>query len=139
MLRLRKVDSTQQHRKLLLTEHDFALRATRFRPVKSAFLKFFRAHPQAGRIPEKNLQTIALRVRKEKQVAAQGIAQQLIAHQTIQAVEPLAHVGCARRKINPRRRAHAEHRLQPLKHSHQLSQRRSIEAATDFYSATVGQ
>jgi hypothetical protein len=105
----------------------------------AAFLELFRAHPQTGRIPEQNLQTIALRVRKEKQVAAQGIAQQLIAHQTIQAVEPLAHVGCARRKINPRRRAQTEHRLQPLKNSHQLSQRRSIEAATDFYSATVGQ
>jgi hypothetical protein len=45
----------------------------------------------------------------------EGIAQELIAHQTIQAVEAVAHVGCARRKINPRRRAQAEHRLQPLK------------------------
>jgi len=89
--------------------------------------------------PDKNLQPIALRIRKEEEVAAQGIAQQLIADQTIQAIEPFAHIRRTRCKINPRRRAHPEHRLQPLKHSHQLSQRRSIEAATDFYSATVGQ
>jgi hypothetical protein len=76
---------------------------------------------------------------KRERGGRSGIAQQLIAHQTIQAVEPLAHVGCARRKINPRRRAQAEHRLQPLKHSHKLRQRRRIEAATHFHSATVGQ
>jgi hypothetical protein len=32
---------------------------------------------------------IPLRIRKQKEVAAQRIAQQLIAHQTIEAVDPL--------------------------------------------------
>ena len=50
-------------------------------------------------------------VRKEKEVAAQGIAQQLIADQTIQAIKPFAHIRRTRCKINPRRRAQAEHRL----------------------------
>ena len=122
-----------------MTQYYLALCVASPRPVKAPLLKLFRAHPQAGHIPEKDLQPIVLCVGEQEKVAAQGVAQQLIAHQTIQAIETFAHVGCARRHVDSRCRAHPEHRLQPLEYGHQLSQRLRIEAATNFYSATVGQ
>src|SRR5271155_115397 len=42
-------------------------------------------------------------------MTAPRVAQQPVAHQPIQAIESLAHVGRTRGKINPRRRAKAEH------------------------------
>jgi hypothetical protein len=107
--------------------------------VKSSLLKPFRANPKSAAIPENDLQPIVLCVRKQKEMAAQGVAQQLIAHQTIQPINPFAHVRCARRHVDPRCRAHSEHGLQPLKYGYQLRQRLRIEAATNFYSAAVDQ
>src|ERR1035438_4121122 len=42
-------------------------------------------------------------------MTTQTIAAQLIAHQTVQAFEFLAHIGCTGCQIHPRRRSHAEH------------------------------
>src|SRR5271165_5580653 len=47
----------------------------------------------------------------------------------------VSHVGGSRRQIDPCRRAKAEHRLQPLQHSHQSRQRRRIKAGANFDSA----
>jgi hypothetical protein len=106
-------------------------------PVKAALLKPFCANPKSAAIPENDLQPIALCVRKQKEVAAQGIAQQLISHQTMQTIKPFAHVCCARRHVYPCGRAHPEHRLQPLKYSYQSRQGIRIETAADLHSATA--
>jgi hypothetical protein len=44
--------------KLLVTQYYLALCVASRWPVKAPLLKLFRAHPQAGRIPEKDLQPI---------------------------------------------------------------------------------
>ncbi len=73
-----------------------------------------------------------------KQVPAQRVTLQLITYYPIQPLETLAHVGGSRRQIDPRRRAKAEHRLQPLQHSHQSRQRRCIKAVAHFDPAPRG-
>jgi hypothetical protein len=67
-----------------------------------------------------------------RRVAAQRIALQPVANQSIQTLEALAHVRSTRRRINPRRRTKAEHCLQPLQHSHQSRQRRCVKALANF-------
>lgn len=68
-------------------------------------------------------------------MAAQGIAQQMIADQTIQASKPFAHVPCARRQIDTRSRAHSEHDLRSFQNADQLLQYSSIESTLHFDSA----
>src|SRR5271157_1487191 len=66
---------------------------------------------------------------------AQRVTLQPITHHPIQPLETLAHVCGSRRQIDPCRRPKAEHRLQPLQHSHQSRQRRRIKAGANFDSA----
>src|SRR5271157_6570083 len=134
-LRLHQIDPTQQHPQFLLTQHDFAAPVTRLRPAKASFLETLRAHPQTAAVPEQNLQPVALRIHEQKHMAAQRVALQLIPYDPIQPVEALAHVCGSRRQIDARRRPKAEHRLQPLQHSHQSRQRRRIKAGANFDSA----
>src|SRR5258707_7642373 len=96
-----KINPTQKQCQLFMTQHYLVLCWVGLRPVKAALLEPFCANPKSAAIPEDYLQPIALCVRKQKEVAAQRITQQLIAHQTMQTVKPFAHVGCARRHVYP--------------------------------------
>jgi hypothetical protein len=71
-------------------------------------------------------------VGEEKEVAAQGIARQTVAHQTTQTIEPLAHVRCARRQVDPRSRSESEHGLHSLQYAYQLLQCANIETTPYF-------
>src|SRR5665213_2381575 len=123
-----KINPTQKQCQLFMTQHYLVLRCVWLRPMKASLLKPFCANPQASRIPENDLQPITLCVRKQKEMATQGVAQQLIAHQTIQTIKPFAHVRCPRRQVDPRSRAHSEHGLRSFQNADQLLQYSSIES-----------
>lgn len=109
------------------------------RPVKAASLDSFRANPKSRAIEKQYLQPILLRVGKQKHMAAHRVAQQLIAHQAIQAIEAFAHIRSARRKVDARRRAQAEHALRPIQQTHQTLQRGCIKPAPHCDPPPVGE
>src|SRR6516225_3619761 len=59
------------------------------------------------------LQAIAPRVGEQENMAALGIAAQMIAHQTIQTIKSLAHVRGSGGHVDPRRWPKSEHRPTP--------------------------
>src|ERR1700684_3171001 len=59
------------------------------------------------------LQAIAPRIREQENVAALGIAAQMVAHQTVQTIKSLAHVRGSGRHVDPRRWPKSEHRHTP--------------------------
>ena len=68
-------------------------------------------------------------------MAAFRIAVKMIAHQTVEAIEILAHVRRAGCNIYPRRRSKPEHPLHPVQHGQQALQRFRIESTANFDSA----
>jgi len=68
-------------------------------------------------------------------MAAFRIAVKMIAHQTVEAIEILAHVRRAGCNIYPRRRSKPEHSLRPVQYGKQALQRFRIESTTHFDSA----
>jgi transposase len=67
------------------------------------------------------------------------IAAQMIAYQTVEAIEILAHVRRAGCNIYPRRRSKPEHRLRPVQYGQQALQRFRIESPTHFDPAPAPQ
>src|SRR5664279_4036830 len=59
------------------------------------------------------LQPIAPRIGEQEDVAALGIARQMVAHQTVQTIKSLAHVRGSGRHVDPRRWPKSEHRPTP--------------------------
>src|SRR6202161_3769105 len=59
------------------------------------------------------LQAIAPRIGEQENVAALGIAAQMVAHQTVQSIKSLAHVRGSRGHVDPRRWPKSEHRPIP--------------------------
>src|SRR5580658_7531992 len=55
------------------------------------------------------LQAIAPRIREQENVAALGIAAQMVTHQTVQTIKSLAHVRGSGRHVDPRRWPKSEH------------------------------
>src|SRR5215469_10156364 len=62
---------------------------------------------------DQQLQAIAPRIAEQENMAALGIATQMIAHQTVQTVKPLAHVRSSGGHVDPRRWPKSEHRPTP--------------------------
>src|ERR1700675_4897089 len=85
------------------------------------------------------LQTIAPRIGEQENVAALGIAAQMVAHQTVQTIKSLAHVRGSRGHVDPRRWPKSEHRLSLVQHRQQALQCGRIEAPVHFDPASVGQ
>src|SRR5271163_1949798 len=114
-----QIDPTQQQRKLFVTQDDLALRITGLRPGETPFLQPLGTDPESASVPDEDLQPIALGVAEQKQVPAQGLAGQSIPDQTVQPLEPLAHVGDSGGQIDPCGWAQSKHALHPLQCIHQ--------------------
>jgi hypothetical protein len=67
-----------------------------------------------------------------KHMATFRIAAQMIAYQTVQAIEVLPHIRRAGCNIYPRCRSKAEHRLRPVQYGQQALQCPRIESTTHF-------
>src|ERR1700722_578549 len=106
---LRQIDTAEKQHEFFLAEGDFVAFFVRFRPPKASLLQAFGAYPEAAAIPEQQFQPIALRVAKHKDVPAQRIARQPVAHQSEESFKSLAHVRRSGGKINARGRPDAEH------------------------------
>jgi hypothetical protein len=110
---LRKIDAADQQHELFVAENDFAFFALGRGPAKAALLQTFRAYPEAAAVPEQELEAVALRVGEEKDVAAQRVAGQPVAHQSEEAFEALAHVRGARSQIDTCGASDTEHNQAP--------------------------
>jgi ParB family chromosome partitioning protein len=58
-------------------------------------------------------ESITLRITKQKQVATQRLAQQSVAHQTVEALKTLPHISGSGRQIDPCRWAQSKHGFTP--------------------------
>jgi len=82
---------------------------------------------ESASVPDEDLQPIALGVAEQKKVPAQGFARQSIPDQTVQALEPLAHVGHPGGQIDPCSWAQSKHDLRPLQDAYQAFERTRIK------------
>jgi hypothetical protein len=110
-----------------VTQYDLALRVARLRPTEATFGQSLRANPQSRSVPDEDLQAIALGIAEQEQVPAQRLTRQSIPDQTVQPLEPLAHVGDAGGQIDPCGWTQAKHGLHPLQCTHQALQRIRIK------------
>src|SRR5277367_6951473 len=106
---LRQIDTAEKQHEFFVAEGDLVSLCARFRPPETSLLHALGAYPQPAAIPEQKFQPIALRVGKQKNVAAQRIARQPVAHQTVESFKSLAHVRRSGGKIDARGRPDAEH------------------------------
>ena len=70
---------------------------------------------------------ITLGVAEQEQVAAKRLTRQSIPDQTVQPLEPLAHVGDSGGQIDPCGWTQSKHGLRPLQRTHQALERIRIE------------
>ena len=122
-----QIDPTQQQRKLFVTQDDLALRITGLRPGEPPFLQPLGTDPESATVPDEDLQPIALAVAEQEQVPAQRLTRQSIPDQTVQPLEPLAHVGDSGGQIDPCGWAQSKHGLRPLQQTHQALERIRIK------------
>ena len=127
VLRLGQIDPTQQQRKLFVTQDDLALRIAGFRPGETPFLQPLGADPETASVPDEDLQPIALAVAEQEQVPAQRLTRQSIPDQSVQPLEPLAHVGDSGSQIDPCGWTQSKHGLGPLQQTHQALERTRIK------------
>src|ERR1700687_1923594 len=125
-----QIDPTQQQRKLFVTQYDLALRITGLRPGETPFLQPLGTDPEAASVPDEDLQPIALAVAEQEQMPAQRVTRQSIADETVQPLEPLAHVGDSGSQIDPCGWPQSKHRLHPLQHTQQALERTRIKIRT---------
>lgn len=102
-----------------MAEHDLLHRAVRIWPPKTALVQFLRAYPKPAAVIDDQFQAVAPCIRENENVAALRSAAQMIAHQTVEPIEVLAHVRRAGCDIDPRRRAKPKHRLRPVQYGQQ--------------------
>src|ERR1035438_7032359 len=122
-----QIDPTQQQRKLFVTQDDLALPIAGFRPGETPFLQPLGTDPEPASIPDEDLQPIALGIAEQEQVPAQRLTRQLIPDQSVQPLEPLAHVGDSGSQIDPCGWAQSKHGLDPLQQTHQALERTRIK------------
>src|ERR1019366_6788693 len=118
---------------------DLALRITGFRPGETSFLQPLGTDPESASVPHEDLQPITLAVAEQEQVPAQRVTRQTIADETVQPLEPLAHVGDSRSQIDPCSWAQSKHGLHPLQHTHQALERTRIKITMHFDPAPARQ
>ena len=122
-----QIDPTQQQRELFVTQDDLALSIPGLRPGKTPFLQPLGTDPESAAIPDEHLQTIALGVAEQEQVPTQRLARQSIPDQTVQPLEPLAHVGDPGGQIDPCGWTQSKHGLHPLQGTDQVLERIRIK------------
>src|SRR3984957_8975025 len=105
---LRQISTAEKQHEFFLAEGDFVSFFARFRPPETSFLQALGAYPEAAAIPEQQFQPIALRVAKHKDVPAQRIARQPVAHQSEESFKSLAHIRRSGGERNARGRPDAE-------------------------------
>jgi hypothetical protein len=76
---------------------------------------------------------IPVAVGKQEQVPAERLTKKAVAHKPVQALEALAHIGCAGCQVDSRRRSCAKH-SEPLQQPQHALESARIEAATDLDS-----
>lgn len=81
------------------------------------------------------LQAIAPRIGEQENVAALGIAAQMVAHQTVQTIKSLAHVRGSGGNVDPRRWPKSEHSPYPL--SNTVSRRSSVAASKPRFTSIL--
>src|ERR1019366_540810 len=118
---------------------DLALRITGLRPGETPFLQPLGTDPESASVPHEDLQPITLAVAEQEQVPAQRLTRQTIADETVQPLEPLAHVGDSGRQIDPCSWAQSKHGLHPLQHTYQPFERVYIKIAMHFDPASAQQ
>jgi len=122
-----QIDPTQQQRKLFVTQDDLALRIPGLRPGETPFLQPLGTDPESASVPDEDLQPIALAVAEQEQVPAQRLTRQSIPNQTVQPLEPFAHVGDPGCQIDPCGWTQSKHGLRPLQDAQQAFERTRIE------------
>jgi hypothetical protein len=127
MLGSGQIDPTQQQRKLFVTQDDLDLRIAGFRPGETPFLQPLGADPETASVPDEDLQPIALAVAEQEQVPAQRLTRQSIPDQSVQPLEPLAHVGDSGSQIDPCGWTQSKHGLGPLQQTHKALERTRIK------------
>ena len=95
--------------------------------------------PEPASIPDEDLQPIALAVTEQEQVPAQRLTRQSIPDQSLQPLEPLAHVGDSGSQIDPCGRAQSKHDLHPLQCTHQALERTRIKIRMYLDAASARQ
>src|ERR1035438_1250320 len=81
------------------------------------------------------LQAIAPRIGEQENVAALGIAAQMVAHQTVQTIKSLAHVRGSGGHVDPRRWPKSEHH--PIPMSNTVSRRSSVAASKPRFTSIL--
>jgi len=81
------------------------------------------------------LETIAPRICEQENVAALGIAAQVVAHQAVQTIKSLAHVRASGGHVDPRRWPKSEHRHYTL--SNTASRRSSVAASKPRFTSIL--
>ena len=110
-----------------MTQYDLALSIAGLRPGETPFLQPLGTDPESASVPDEDFQPIALAVAEQEQVPAQRLTRQAIADETVQPLEPLAHVGDSRSQIDPCGWAQSKHGLRPLQNAHQAFERTRIK------------
>ena len=127
VLGFRQIDPTQQQRKLFVIQDDLTLRIPGLRPGETPFLQPLGTDPESASVPDEDFQPIALAVAEQEQVPAKRLARQTIADQTVQPLEPLAHVGDPGGQIDSCGWAQSKHGLRPLQYTHQALERTRVK------------
>src|ERR1700722_5151630 len=104
-----QIDASQKQHEFFVAEGDFVFLAFCCRPPEATLFQTLRTHPETAAIPEQELQTVALRIREQKDMAAQRITRQTVAHQSEETFKALAHVRRSGRKIDACGGSDAEH------------------------------
>src|SRR5579863_7608371 len=138
-LGLLQIDTSEKKHQLFMTEHYLLHRAVRIGPPKTALVQFLRAYPQPAAVIDDQLQAVAPCIRENENVAALRSATQMIAHQTVEPIEVLAHIGRAGCDIDTCRRSKPKHRLRSFQYGQQALQGSRIEPATHFNSTPAAQ
>jgi hypothetical protein len=110
-----------------VTQYDLALSIAGLRPGETPFLQPLGTDPESASVPDEDLQPVALGVAEQEKVSAQRLARQSIPNQTVQPLEPLAHVGHSGGQIDPCSCAQSKHGLRPLQNAHQAFERTRIK------------
>ena len=122
-----------------MTQDDLAMRIAGLRPREAPFLQPLGTDPESATIPDEDLQPIALAVAEQEQVSAQRLTRQSIPNQTVQPLEPLAHVGDPGGQIDPCGWTQSKHGLRPLQDTHQAFERVRIKIGMYFDPAPARQ
>lgn len=131
LLGARKIQSSQKHRKFGRRKPDLARQPCgsihlRRRPVKTTAFESFAANPESAPIPEKDLQTRASSVGKNKEMPRKGFLAESGAHQTGKTIKAFTHVSDTGYQKQPRGRTCGYHNAPELEPGEAVRLRTSI-------------